>query len=188
MGCKPCLWQHTLKGSGPESANSRAAPFDARPARMAKAKLKGKAARPSGSAKRDERARRKELQKERRRARGRHSSAEEEAFAAQLAALACRVEAVQSDGNCLFRALADQLGGDEGAHRRVRAELVAYVEAHRDWFEPFMEVCVCVCVWVSRRSHDYYCTTTTTTTTTTHDINNNNNNNTHNTDANTTRN
>ena len=106
---------------------------------MVKTKLKGKAARPSGSAKRDERARRKELQKERRAARHKHSSAEEEEFARQIAALGCRVETVQADGNCLFRSLADQLGGDERAHRRVRDELVAYMRERRDWFELFVE-------------------------------------------------
>merc|ERR1719498_1177582 len=99
-------------------------------------KQKGK---DTGSSKREERLRRKELQNERRKARHKHNDAEEEEFVAQLAALECRVKTVEADGNCLFRSLADQLGGDEGDHRRRRREICEYIAAHREWFEPFME-------------------------------------------------
>ena len=97
---------------------------------------KGKAiAKGAPSGKKEERLRRKELQKERRKQRHKHNDQEEQEFITQLEELACRVKTVEADGNCLFRSLADQLGGDEREHRRRRSEIVEYIRSNRDWFE-----------------------------------------------------
>ncbi|EGZ04601.1 hypothetical protein PHYSODRAFT_536109 [Phytophthora sojae] len=57
----------------------------------------------------------------------------------QLADVGCKLHEVEADGNCLFRALADQLYGDQHRHKDVRGKIVDYLEQHRDDFEPFME-------------------------------------------------
>ncbi|KAE8908276.1 hypothetical protein PF010_g9532 [Phytophthora fragariae] len=57
----------------------------------------------------------------------------------QLADVGCKLHEVEADGNCLFRALGDQLYGDQHRHEEVRGKLVDYLEQHRDDFEPFME-------------------------------------------------
>jgi len=50
------------------------------------------------------------------------------------------IKEVEADGACLFRAFADQLGGDGGqAHAQLRERCVDFMQAHRDDFEPFLE-------------------------------------------------
>jgi len=47
---------------------------------------------------------------------------------------------VEADGACLFRAFSDQLDGDGGAgHLELRERCVAFLEAHRAEFAPFVE-------------------------------------------------
>ncbi|KAG6971188.1 hypothetical protein JG688_00004537 [Phytophthora aleatoria] len=57
----------------------------------------------------------------------------------QLADVGCKLHEVEADGNCLFRALGDQLYGDQHQHEEAREKIVSYLEQHRDDFEPFME-------------------------------------------------
>ncbi|ETN10845.1 hypothetical protein PPTG_09911 [Phytophthora nicotianae INRA-310] len=57
----------------------------------------------------------------------------------QLVDVGCKLHEVEADGNCLFRALGDQLYGDQHQHEEVRKKIVSYLEQHRDDFEPFME-------------------------------------------------
>ncbi|KAL4166037.1 hypothetical protein KRP22_014740 [Phytophthora ramorum] len=76
----------------------------------------------------------------------------------QLATVGCKLHEVEADGNCLFRALGDQLYGDQHRHEDIREvgeclrmswseevdlsvlqKIVTYLEQHRDDFEPFME-------------------------------------------------
>ncbi|KAF5092186.1 hypothetical protein D0Z03_002994 [Geotrichum reessii] len=45
---------------------------------------------------------------------------------------------VEADGNCMFRALADQLHGTDSEHRRLRAEVCDYIETHRERFQDFV--------------------------------------------------
>jgi len=45
---------------------------------------------------------------------------------------------VQGDGNCLFRALADQLWGVQKRHVEVRKLVCDYLETHRDGMEVFV--------------------------------------------------
>ncbi|KAJ8060471.1 hypothetical protein OCU04_010794 [Sclerotinia nivalis] len=42
------------------------------------------------------------------------------------------------DGNCLFRALSDQLYGDFERHLEIRRDVVEYMRAHPDYFKPFI--------------------------------------------------
>ncbi|KAG3108951.1 hypothetical protein PI124_g11850 [Phytophthora idaei] len=57
----------------------------------------------------------------------------------QLVDVGCKLHEVEADGNCLFRALGDQLYGDQHQHEEAREKIVSYLEQHRDDFEPFME-------------------------------------------------
>lgn len=57
----------------------------------------------------------------------------------QLRALGLVMKPVQGDGNCLFRALADQLDGDERHHATHRAQICAYMRQHEADFAPFVE-------------------------------------------------
>jgi hypothetical protein len=56
----------------------------------------------------------------------------------QLRALSLRLKDVTGDGNCLFRALADQLLGDIDQHTRMRSEVCHFLAAHEDEFQYFV--------------------------------------------------
>jgi len=43
------------------------------------------------------------------------------------------------DGNCLFRAIADQLEGNEKLHKKYRQEAVKHIEDNKDMYAPFIE-------------------------------------------------
>lgn len=58
---------------------------------------------------------------------------------AQLLQLGLQLREIPGDGNCLFRALADQLTGCAGDHKIHRRETVDFIVLHRDEFEPFVE-------------------------------------------------
>lgn len=55
----------------------------------------------------------------------------------QLEKLGLVLKEVEGDGNCLFRALSDQLFGSPEKHRQLRSEVVHFMRNHRDDFEPF---------------------------------------------------
>ena len=78
----------------------------------------------------------------RRRGRGRderESVDETRTLERQLRELNLERASVEADGNCFFRALADQKFGDEGRHGELRARVVEYIEAKREDFAPFVE-------------------------------------------------
>ncbi|XP_030042131.1 OTU domain-containing protein 3 [Microcaecilia unicolor] len=90
--------------------------------------------------KRDERAARRALAKERRNRPDADGDAEEFlSFANQLQFLGLRLREVPGDGNCLFRALGDQLEGHSRNHLKHRQETVDYMVRQRTDFEPFVE-------------------------------------------------
>ncbi|KPP58657.1 OTU domain-containing protein 3-like [Scleropages formosus] len=90
--------------------------------------------------KRDERAARRALAKDKRnRLQGEDEGDEFISFTNQLQALGLRLREVPGDGNCLFRALGDQLEGHSRGHLRLRQETVQYMRTHRQDFEPFVE-------------------------------------------------
>lgn len=60
-------------------------------------------------------------------------------FRSQLDALGLKLIQVTADGNCFFRALADQLEGNEEEHNKYRDMVVQYILNHREDFEPFIE-------------------------------------------------
>ncbi|NXI86925.1 OTUD3 protein, partial [Rhipidura dahli] len=60
-------------------------------------------------------------------------------LARQLRALGLKLREVPGDGNCLFRALGDQLEGHSRNHLRHRQETVEYMVRQRGDFEPFVE-------------------------------------------------
>ncbi|KAH6760260.1 SEC-C motif-containing protein / OTU-like cysteine protease family protein [Perilla frutescens var. frutescens] len=58
---------------------------------------------------------------------------------AQLDVLGLKIIQVTADGNCFFRALADQLEGDEDQHEKYRSMVVGFIKNNREMFEPFVE-------------------------------------------------
>ncbi|XP_047951793.1 OVARIAN TUMOR DOMAIN-containing deubiquitinating enzyme 7 isoform X2 [Salvia hispanica] len=57
----------------------------------------------------------------------------------QLDDLGLKIIQVTADGNCLFRALGDQLKGDEDQHQKYRGMVVRFIKDNRETFEPFVE-------------------------------------------------
>ncbi|KAK9471959.1 uncharacterized protein V1510DRAFT_180318 [Dipodascopsis tothii] len=55
-----------------------------------------------------------------------------------LEALGLVLADVAPDGNCLFRALADQEYGDDARHAEVRDAVVRHLAAHEDHYRPFV--------------------------------------------------
>ena len=60
-------------------------------------------------------------------------------FANQLSKLDLYLHDIPGDGNCLFRALGDQLEGHQENYFKHRCDVVEYMVKHRDTFEPFVE-------------------------------------------------
>ncbi|KAL0461804.1 UNVERIFIED_CONTAM: OVARIAN TUMOR DOMAIN-containing deubiquitinating enzyme 7 [Sesamum latifolium] len=60
-------------------------------------------------------------------------------FRAQLDVLGLKIIGVTADGNCFFRALADQLEGNEDEHEKYRNMVVRFIRNNREMFEPFVE-------------------------------------------------
>ncbi|XP_066344792.1 OVARIAN TUMOR DOMAIN-containing deubiquitinating enzyme 7-like isoform X2 [Miscanthus floridulus] len=58
---------------------------------------------------------------------------------AHLDSLGLKIVEVTADGNCFFRAMGDQLEGNEEEHMKYRAMVVEYIVKHREEFEPFIE-------------------------------------------------
>lgn len=56
-----------------------------------------------------------------------------------LAQQGLHIEAVEGDGNCLFRAVAHQVYGDENLHNLVRQKCLDYMESESDFFSQFVE-------------------------------------------------
>lgn len=69
------------------------------------------------------------------------------AFNAQLRPFGVCLRSIGGDGNCLFRALADQMSGSQERHAEYRAAVVDYMRRHPADFAPF--------VWET--TFDQYC-------------------------------
>ena len=91
--------------------------------------------------KKQERQKRAAMQRER--ARRRHGDKQWDddltRFQRQLRPLRLYVRDVAGDGNCLFRALSDQLHDSAEGHVQTREDVVRFIEEHRADFEPFVE-------------------------------------------------
>ncbi|KAF9579501.1 hypothetical protein BGW38_004218 [Lunasporangiospora selenospora] len=57
----------------------------------------------------------------------------------QLAGLNLQLKDTMGDGNCLFRACADQFYGSEREHAPLRAEVCRYIEEHAEHFRSFLD-------------------------------------------------
>ena len=57
----------------------------------------------------------------------------------QLRALGLYAADTLGDGNCLFRALSDQLYGTPSYHSRLRQDICDWIAAHQSRYEPFVE-------------------------------------------------
>lgn len=60
-------------------------------------------------------------------------------FKTKLAKEQLRLKDVGTDGNCFFRAIADQLYGKEFFHMRLRAEVVDHLRSNKEEYKFFME-------------------------------------------------
>eukprot|EP00026_Physarum_polycephalum_P010868 Phypoly_transcript_11053.p1 GENE.Phypoly_transcript_11053~~Phypoly_transcript_11053.p1 ORF type:complete len:400 (+),score=62.95 Phypoly_transcript_11053:56-1201(+) len=57
----------------------------------------------------------------------------------QLVLLGLTIKDVAGDGNCLFRAIGDQMENNPNKHHEYRATIVTFMEKNRDMFEPFLD-------------------------------------------------
>eukprot|EP00775_Hariotina_reticulata_P002160 gene2160-2478_t len=57
----------------------------------------------------------------------------------ELALIGLRVKNITADGNCFFRALSDQLQGDESGYSSLRGRVVALMKEREEDFAPFVE-------------------------------------------------
>ena len=107
------------------------------------AKKRGKAARAkSGAApnpnKRAERQTRKALRAQARRGKN-YSDKELKSFNCALADSGLVLREMTGDGNCFFRAISDQLDGNQHNHASYRARVCCHMEEMRDFYAPFIE-------------------------------------------------
>eukprot|EP00658_Telonema_sp_P-2_P069042 TRINITY_DN5809_c0_g1_i1.p1 TRINITY_DN5809_c0_g1~~TRINITY_DN5809_c0_g1_i1.p1 ORF type:complete len:503 (+),score=128.95 TRINITY_DN5809_c0_g1_i1:3-1511(+) len=86
-----------------------------------------------------ERLTKKELRAARKAAKYRYSASEDKRFREQLRDVGLRWTEMEGDGNCLFRAVADQMLGAPGQHTRLRQETVDYIEQERELYQWFVE-------------------------------------------------
>ena len=68
-----------------------------------------------------------------------YRSKEEVEFSNVLDSIGLQIVHVAGDGNCLFRAISDQLEGSPENHLFYRAKVVDYISSERDHFSPFLE-------------------------------------------------
>lgn len=57
----------------------------------------------------------------------------------QLRALGLYAASTLGDGNCLFRALSDQLYGTDSYHAKLRQQVCDWIANHKPRYEPFVE-------------------------------------------------
>ncbi len=112
---------------------------------MAKKRSKGKrerSAKAEAAMQRKAQARRERVmrKKGKNRGSGKDSAwrADFDKFCEQLRPFGLVIRDVRGDGNCLFRAIADQLEGNEHLHTTYRARVCNYMEENPDNFQPFV--------------------------------------------------
>ncbi|KAI9668063.1 MAG: hypothetical protein M1821_000883 [Bathelium mastoideum] len=57
-----------------------------------------------------------------------------------LGALGLYAARIKADGNCLFKALSDQLYGEQTHHQAIRTQTIEYMENNKDYFKQFLRV------------------------------------------------
>jgi len=68
-----------------------------------------------------------------------YETSDETSFSRSLLEAGFFVRRMDSDGNCMFRSIADQLVGDNQKHDQYRQEIINYIESHKDHFSFFIE-------------------------------------------------
>lgn len=91
--------------------------------------------------KREERLKKAQLARERKQKgkKGANYESDFTKFNAQMDTLGLWIRDTRGDGNCLFRAIGDQLEGDMSTHMAHRQITMDYIAAHQEGFEPFVE-------------------------------------------------
>lgn len=59
-------------------------------------------------------------------------------FSNQLSKLGLELRDITGDGNCCFRALSDQMQGNESHHLEYRKRVCQYMKQNKEEFEPFV--------------------------------------------------
>lgn len=60
-------------------------------------------------------------------------------FRIQLASFGLKLKEIGGDGNCLFRALSDQLYGTEQQHAQLRHDAVEHIRVNAEFFKFYIE-------------------------------------------------
>lgn len=68
-----------------------------------------------------------------------YSSSEEKDFEKYLLSQNYSLTLMESDGNCLFRAIAHQIEGNQESHDFYRQRVMDYISLHKDHFQLFIE-------------------------------------------------
>ena len=68
-----------------------------------------------------------------------YNTEEEIRFSRSLSLIGLEIRHMESDGNCMFRSIADQLLDDQSKHFLFRKKIIDYMEANKDHFSLFME-------------------------------------------------
>jgi len=63
-------------------------------------------------------------------------------FSMQLSNIGLEIRDIKGDGNCLFRALSDQIEGNEHQHLTYRKLVCQYMKRNQEDFEPFLSAIV----------------------------------------------
>ena len=64
---------------------------------------------------------------------------QEEEFKNNMEKINFNIKIIEKDGNCLFRAISDQIYGDEKYYSILREKCMDYLEIERDFFQQFIE-------------------------------------------------
>lgn len=59
-------------------------------------------------------------------------------FNSYAKAIGCKIRGIKTDGNCLFRALSDQLYGNDQQQKEIRQRVVKHLQDNLDEFSPFL--------------------------------------------------
>lgn len=68
-----------------------------------------------------------------------YETSDEINFTKLLAEAGFFIRHMDSDGNCMFRSIADQLTGDAQKYDQYRQDIITYIESHEDHFSFFIE-------------------------------------------------
>ena len=60
-------------------------------------------------------------------------------FTVQAKSMGLKIVEMGGDGNCLFRALSDQLYGHQNEHKDLRAKAIKHIKANKEIFQFYIE-------------------------------------------------